>query len=191
MTLKRRIGLSSLIGAFILSGCSFYRDPPPVVIGGAAVALDQPIMAALRASSEHQRFVAALEASGLDAELEGIGPFTVFAPIDSAFDSLEVQQEIGRDPETVKQVLLGHIVPARLKSDGLKFAFPQLGGETKVFSLNKQVIAIEGEIKNPLIVDMRGRTAGVMQRDALAANGILHAVDAVLLPEVSSVDGAL
>jgi len=186
MTLKRRTVFSSLIGAFVLSGCSFYREPPPVVIGGNPVAKDQPIMAALRASSEHQRFVAALEAAGLDAELEGIGPFTVFAPTDSAFDGLMPQvdkEQIANDPGLMKQVLLGHIVPARLKSEGLRFAFPQLNGKTKVFALNKQVITVAGEIKDPFLIDMRERTAAVTRRDAIAANGIVHVLDNVLLPE--------
>ena len=186
MTLTRRAVLSSMIGGFVLSGCSFYRDPPPVVVGGSAVAKDQPIMAALRASNEHQRFVAALEASGLDAELEGIGPFTVFAPTDLAFDAMqppEAKEQIANDAGVLKQTLLGHIVPARLTTEDLLFAFPQLGGKTKIFALNKQVIVVEGEVRNPLLVDMRERTAAVTRRDALAANGIVHVVDNVLLPE--------
>ena len=191
MTLTRRMAFSSLIGAIILSGCRFYRDPPPVVIGGNAVSPDEPIMAALRASSEHQRFVAALEASGLDVELEGIGPFTVFAPTDSAFDGLLPQAEkeqIASDPDLMKEVLLGHIVPARLKSEGLKFAFPQLNGKTKVFALNKQVIVVEGEIKSPHLVDMRDRRVDVTDRDAIAANGIIHVVENLLLPESEAED---
>lgn len=186
MTLTRRMAFSSVIGGLILSGCRFYRDPPPVVIGGNPVAKDKPIMAALRASTEHQRFVAALEASGLDADLEGIGPFTVFAPTDSAFEGLQPKvdrEQLANDAGLLKQALLGHIVPARLMTDDLLFAFPQLNGKTKVFALNKQVIIVEGEIRNPVLVDMRERTSAVTRRDAIAANGIVHVVDNVLLPE--------
>ncbi len=186
MTLTRRTALSSLIGGFALAGCSFYREPPPVVVGGAAVAKDKPIMAALRASSEHRQLVAALESSGLAADLEGIGPFTVFAPTDTAFERLLPQtakEQIASDAGLLKQALLGHVVPARLTTEDLLFAFPQLNGKTKVFALNKQVIIVEGEIRSPVLVDMREREAVITRRDALAANGIIHVVDNVLLPE--------
>ncbi len=186
MSLTRRTALVSMVSSSFLSGCSFYREPPPVVVGGVMVAKDKPIMTALRASSEHRRFVAALEESGLAAELEGIGPFTVFAPTDDAFDGLRPKsalEQMASETGILKQVMLGHIIPARLPTHDLLFAFPQLNGKTKVFALNKQVVTVEGLVKSPRLVDMRQRKAVVIRRDALAANGIIHVVDNVLLPE--------
>jgi uncharacterized surface protein with fasciclin (FAS1) repeats len=168
------------------AGCSFYRDPPPVVIGGAPVAKDQPVMAALRASSDHRRFVAALEATGLDAELDGLGPLTVFAPNDAAFEGLRPKTAkalIETDVGALKQVLLGHIVQARLTTEDLLTAFPQLNGKTKVFAINKEVILAQGDAQAPRLIDQRKRTVNVVLADGIAANGILHVTDGVLLPK--------
>lgn len=185
MTVSRRTSLSILCGALAVGGCSFYRDPPPVVIGGSAVAKDQPIMAALRASADHRRFVAALEATGLDAELNGLGPLTVFAPNDSAFETLRPKSAkalIEDDLGALKQVMSGHIVRARLTTEDLLSVFPQLNGKTKVFAINKEVIVAQGEPQSPRLIDLRKRTVNVVLADGIAANGILHVTDGLLLP---------
>jgi len=150
-----------------------------VVIGGTPVANDKPIMAALRASSEHTRFVAGLEASGLDTVLAGIPPITVSAPTDAAFVKADIRSDLG----ILKQTLLGHIVPARLTTEDLSSDFRQLNGKTKIFALNKQVIIATGEAESPQLIDMQERMVDVVRADALAGNGILHVVNGVLLPE--------
>ncbi len=192
MNVSRRTALYSLCGCIALAGCSFYRERPPVVIGGSPVAKDQSIMVGLRASSEHRRLVAALEATGLDAELDGIGPLTVFAPTDAAFDALmpeSAKTQIEQDQDYLKEVLSGQIVRARLTTRDLRNVFPQLNGKTKVFALNKQVIQAEGVPKSPRLVDLRGRTVSVVQRDAIAKNGIIHVTDGLLLPQEKRTDG--
>lgn len=149
-------------------------------------------MVGLRASSEHRRLVAALEATGLDAELDGIGPLTVFAPTDAAFDALmpeSAKTQIEQDQDYLKEVLSGQIVRARLTTRDLRNVFPQLNGKTKVFALNKQVIQAEGVPKSPRLVDLRGRTVSVVQRDAIAKNGIIHVTDGLLLPQEKRTDG--
>ena len=189
MMISRRTALVAAMAGFAAPACSFYRDPPPVVIGGSAVAKDQSIMAALRASSEHRRFTAALEASGLDSELAGIGPFTVFAPVDAAFDMLRpkvAKAQIESDPGILKQVLLGHIVPARITTEDLLDAFPQLNGKTKIFALNKQIIRAQGDPSAPRLLDLRKRVVKVITQDAIASNGIIHVTDGVLLPDADT-----
>ena len=146
-------------------------------------------MAALRASSDHQRFAAALEASGLDVQLDGIGPFTVFAPVDRAFELLRpkvAKAQIESDPGILKQVLLGHIVPARVTTEDLLDAFPQLNGKTKVFALNKQIIRAQGDPNAPRLLDLRKRIIKVTTQDAIAANGIIHVTDGILLPDADT-----
>ena len=185
MTLSRRTSLSMLFGAISLAGCSFYREPPPVVIGGAPVAKDQSVMTALRASSEHRRFVAALESSGLAAELDGLGPLTVFAPNDTAFEGLRPKSAkalIESDAGALKQVLSNQIVRARLTTEDLLDAFPQLNGKTKVFAINKEVIRAQGDAQSPRLLDLRKRVVNVLQADAIASNGIIHVTDSLLLP---------
>lgn len=190
MSLSRRT-LLMLLGAAGTAGCQFYADIPPVVIGGATVSPDQPIMAALRASADHKRFTAALEAAGLDQLLQGIGPLTVFAPIDRAFDMLRpktAKARIESDPGALEQVLLGHIVQARVTGEDLLNAFPQLNGKTKIFSMNGQVIRVQGDPQQPRLLDLRKRPSKVLIPDAIASNGIIHVVDELLLPAREAFD---
>jgi len=181
MTVSRRTALLGIGGALSLAGCSFYREPPPVVIGGSPVAKDKTILAGLRASSEHRRLVSALETTGLDAELDGIGPLTVFAPTDAAFDGLRpkaAKAKIEQDADYLREVLSGQIVRARLTTEDLLTVFPQLNGKTKVFAVNKQIIQAQGEPKSPRLIDL--------QSDAIASNGIIHVTDGLLLPKDAS-----
>lgn len=188
MRFSRRTALA-LLGAGAASGCVLYSDPPPVVIGGAPVAADQPILVALRNSNDHQRLVAALEQTELADELSGFGPFTLFAPTDAAFESLRPKTDKARiesDPGFLKLVLLGHIVPARLTTEDLLDAYPQLNGKTKVFSMNRQVVRAAGDATAPRLTDLRKRVVKVVTPDAIAENGIIHVVDNLLLPKADA-----
>ncbi len=193
MTHSRRRALS-ILGALMapaLGACSFYSDPPPVVIGGTAVAKDRSAMAALRASADHGRFVAALDATGVAETVDGIGPITVFAPTDAAFEGLRPKRDAVRavdDAEFLEQILLGHLVRARLTSEDFVEDFPQLNGKTKVFALNGQVIQFEGDPKLPRLTDLRRRISTVTVADAIAANGVIHVVDNLLLPQVAKAE---
>lgn len=184
--ISRRLVTAGLAGAVLAPGCQFYSDLPPVVIGGVPVSKDKPIMDALRASSDHARLVAALDASGLASDLAGPGPFTFFAPNDAAFEMMRpksAKAQIESEPGILKQVLLGHIVEARLTTEDLLTAFPQLNGKTKVFARNKQVIRMTGDASAPRLLDLRKRLVNVVVSDAIASNGIIHVTDALLLPE--------
>jgi uncharacterized surface protein with fasciclin (FAS1) repeats len=193
MTHSRRWALFTL-GALALSGlggCAFYSEPPPVVIGGNAVAKDRSAMAALRASADHRRFVEALDASGVAEKVEGIGPITVFAPTDAAFAALRPKRDAARiaeDPAFLEQVLLGHIIRATLTREDFVEDFPQLNGKTKVFALNGQVVQFEGDPNAPRLIDLRRRVTSVTVADAIASNGIIHVVDNLLLPEAVKED---
>lgn len=189
MNYSRR-GALALMGASmtpVLGACSLYREPPPVVIGGVPVSKDRSAMDALRASSDHTRLVAALDASGVAEDVAGIGPLTVFAPTDAAFAALRPKRDAGRiadDAEFLEKVLRGHLVRASLTSEDFLNAFPQLGGRTKVFALNGEVVQIEGEPEAPRLIDLRRRVVNVTLKDAIASNGIIHVVDNLLLPKI-------
>lgn len=112
------------------------------------------------------RFLAALDAAGLTAYLEGPGPFTVFAPSDRAFAAARLP----RDPEALGAILRYHIVPGTFTTEFLDLAdmnYTTAGGA----SLN--VDGTEG-----LTVD----GARVTTADLAATNGVVHIIDRVLTP---------
>ncbi len=181
---RRGVMLSG--AAAMLGGCAWRRRRlPPVVIGGNAVSPTEPIMTALRRSSEHTRLVAALMSTGLDKRLEGIGPLTIFAPTDAALQNLRPKTEaarLGGDQAYVKYVLEGHIVPAEVSTKDIRAGIPQIGKLTKVFPLNSAVISLRQKDGVLRIFDTRGRFGRIGASDAIASNGLIHVIDDVVLP---------
>lgn len=119
--------------------------------------------------------VAAVQAAGLEETLRGEGPYTVFAPTDEAFAALpEGTVESLLKPENKEQlvaILTYHVVPGKVTSaDVVKVK------EAK--SVNGKGIPIavnDGKVK----VD----NATVVTPDVMASNGVIHVIDAVIIPD--------
>ena len=114
----------------------------------------------------------ALEAADLVEVLRGEGPFTVFAPTDRAFDQLPegALASLLEDPEKLASVLTYHVVPGRLPAAAL-------AGVEAVKTVQGQSLAVDTAI------GVRVGPAYVVEADIECSNGLLHAIDAVLVPE--------
>ena len=117
--------------------------------------------------------VAAIEAAGLVETLSGDGPFTVFAPIDEAFDALPegVLDALLADTDLLAELLTYHVVPGKvLAADvvGLDSATTVQGEDIQ--------IAVSGDT-----VTLNG-SANVIIPDVEATNGVVHIIDGVILP---------
>ena len=117
--------------------------------------------------------VAAIKAAGLVDVLSGDGPFTVFAPTDAAFEALPpgtVESLLKpENKELLVKILKYHVVAGDVPSTAIKPG---------------QVATVEGR---PVDITVSGNTikvnkATVIQADVKATNGIIHAVDQVILP---------
>ncbi len=114
----------------------------------------------------------ALVAAKLIDTLKSEGPFTVFAPNDEAFAALPEGKldELLDNPEELKQVLLYHVVPGRvLAAEVVKLDTAK--------TVNGQPLKIDAKNGKVMIDD-----AEVTQTDILCNNGVIHVIDAVLLP---------
>ena len=118
--------------------------------------------------------VAAVQAAGLEATLRSDGPFTVFAPTDAAFAALpDGTVENLLKPENKDQltaILTYHVVSGKTKSKSLA------GKTLSVTTVNGADLAIDGTDG----VTVGG--ANVVTADVWATNGVIHVIDAVLLP---------
>ena len=123
---------------------------------------------------------AALAAAGLVYTLKGPGPFTVFAPTDAAFAKLPAGtvEALLEDPTgQLSQILTYHVVLGDVMAatvvtlDGQKVKTVQ-GGELTVEVAGGQVA----------LVDAAGNHVNVVTTDVVASNGVIHVIDAVLLP---------
>ncbi len=115
--------------------------------------------------------VAAVEAAGLVDTLKGEGPFTVFAPTDEAFAALPegTVEALLADPEALAAILTYHVVPGAVMSTDLS------DGMTAT-TVNGQDITIGTE------GGVTVNDANVVTADIEASNGVIHVIDAVILP---------
>jgi uncharacterized surface protein with fasciclin (FAS1) repeats len=118
--------------------------------------------------------VAAVKAAGLAETLQGPGPFTVFAPSDAAFAKLPAGTVEGllADPKKLASILTFHVVSGKVMSGDI------------VKSNGAKPTTVNGA---PLDVVVRGgkvyvNGAQVVTADIVASNGVIHVIDAVLIP---------
>lgn len=119
--------------------------------------------------------VAAVQAAGLEDTLRGDGPFTVFAPTDEAFAALpEGTVEtllMEENLDTLTAILTYHVVPGAVMSgdlsDGMMATTVQ-GGEIEIGTMDG--VTVDG--------------ANVITADIVASNGVIHVIDAVIMPDM-------
>ena len=117
--------------------------------------------------------------AGLDDDLSGPGPFTVFAPTDTAFAALDpALVSFLTDPANVadlQSVLLYHVVGGRsLASDVTAVtSVTTLQGDDVTITINGNTVTLNAGTANP---------ANIITTDIETSNGVIHVIDAVLVP---------
>jgi uncharacterized surface protein with fasciclin (FAS1) repeats len=147
----------------------------------ALAATDADIVDTAIAAGDFTTLVTAIQAAGLEDTLRGEGPFTVFAPTDDAFAALPAGtlDELLADPTgDLIDILTYHVVPGAVPAADVV----KLDGQ-KVTTVNGAAITI-GVADNGAVAltDATGHQAAVVQTDIQAKNGVIHVIDAVLLP---------
>ena len=194
----KRVGLltSLLVLAIAVAACAPAAPAPaPAVTEAPAAAVTEAPAAAMTeapapagdaampeldivdtavAAGSFGTLVAAVQAAELESTLRGDGPFTVFAPTDDAFAALPAGtvEELLKDPKgQLAQILLYHVIPnaAVLSgdlSDGMSVETAQ--GAPVTISVQDGKVMVNG--------------ANVVQADIQTKNGVIHVIDAVILP---------
>ena len=115
--------------------------------------------------------VTAVKAAGLVDTLKGPGPFTVFAPTDAAFAKVPkaTLDALLADKAALTKVLTYHVVPGKVMAADVK------AGKVKTVQGQELTITTQGGV----MVD----NAKVVATDVAASNGVIHAIDTVLMPK--------
>jgi uncharacterized surface protein with fasciclin (FAS1) repeats len=127
------------------------------------------------ASGSFNHLAAALEATGLSAVLKGPGPFTIFAPGDRAFSGLASGTLetllAAENKQKLVSILAYHLVPARLTAlELIRLEVARtVNGESIKIDIHSDGVWIN--------------QAKVISADILCSNGVIHAIDSVLIPE--------
>ena len=123
--------------------------------------------------------VAALQAAGLVDTLKGPGPFTVFAPTNAAFAALPAgtldSLLLPENKDTLTSILTYHVVPGQITAGDV------LGTRQTVATVNGATVDVNGLV-GKFGTGVRVNDATVIAADIFATNGVIHAIDKVLLP---------
>lgn len=157
------------------------------MVGGAEMFPSKTIVDNAVNSKDHTTLVAAVKAAGLVDTLNSAGPFTVFAPTNEAFDKLPkgtVENLLKPESKaTLTKILTYHVAAGKWDSaaiaKGIKdgkgtFEFPTVSG-------GKLWAMMDG--KNIVIKDEKGGKAWVTIADVNQSNGVIHVINAVLMPK--------
>jgi uncharacterized surface protein with fasciclin (FAS1) repeats len=158
-----------VVGAVaMLSACGGSDDPPPNIVQ------------TLQADPQYSILVEAVAAADLVETLNGSGPFTVFAPTNTAFASLLTElgvtkEQLLANTELLTAVLTYHVLPSSVPKASVplgKAIGTVQGGIFKIDSVGADLIVTDG----------RNRTSKITATDLGASNGVIHTIDKVILP---------
>lgn len=174
------IGAGSLAGtsmsaiASVTADRTFFSETAPVLLAQT----DGTIVDVAAGNDNFDTLVQAVQAAGLADTLSGDGPFTVFAPTDEAFGNLpDGVLDALLEPENrdlLTEVLTYHVVPDEVTSDEL---------ETGVVDTLNGGVAVRVDPDRVIVND-----GSVILPDVPASNGVIHAINRVLIPPSTSAE---
>ncbi len=164
--------VAALALALVAAACST-DDAETTTTAAAPEAAAQNIVEVAAEAGSFSTLLAAAEAAGLVDTLTSDGPFTVFAPTDDAFAALPEGTVEGllEDPEALADILLYHVVSGEVRAETVV----TLDSATTVQGSDVAIVVDDGGV-------VLNGSANVVTTDVDASNGVIHIIDAVLLP---------
>lgn len=157
-----------------------------VIVGGAPMYPTKNIIENAVNSKDHTTLVAAVKAGDLVSVLSGKGPFTVFAPTNSAFEKLPAGTVNNllkpENKATLQAILTYHVVSGNLDSKAIAKAIKDGNGKASLTTVQggKLICTMDG--KNLILTDEKGNKSMVTIANVYQSNGVIHVVDSVVLP---------
>lgn len=157
------------------------------MVGGAPMFKTKDIVDNAVNSADHTTLVAAVKAAGLVDTLKSKGPFTVFAPTNSAFDKLPAGTvDTLLKPENkgmLTNILTYHVVSGRFDSKAIMAKIKAGKGKAWLKAVNGGTLTAWMDGNSLILADEKGGQSRVTIADVYQSNGVIHVVDSVLLPK--------
>ena len=139
-------------------------------------------------SEDHTTLVAAVQAAGLVDALQTAGPFTVFAPVNDAFENLPEGTVATllkpENKEMLGSILKYHVVSGNFTFDAIAKEIKKGGGKATMTTLSGGTLtASMNGAHNIVITDENGNSANISVYDVMQSNGVIHVIDSVVLPK--------
>ena len=181
-------GLRTVALAAVLAGSAsslaFAADP---MVGGAPMMASKTIVENASQAKNLTTLVAAVKAAGLVDTLSGAGPFTVFAPTNTAFDKLPkgtveklTQPDMKAD---LTKILTYHVVPGKIDAAEIMKGIKAGGGSYNMKTVEGETLTAKMDGDKVALVDAKGGGALVEIADVYQSNGVVHVIDSVLMPK--------
>lgn len=157
------------------------------MVGGAAMYPSKDIIDNAVNSKDHTTLVAAVKAAGLVETLKGAGPFTVFAPTNSAFDKLPkgtVENLVKpANKATLTKILTYHVVAGKMDSKAIAAAIKKGNGKAELTTVEGGKLWAWMKGNKLVLKDEKGGMSTVTIADVYQKNGVIHVVNTVLMPK--------
>jgi uncharacterized surface protein with fasciclin (FAS1) repeats len=181
------MSLAALGGAVLSSSFAPAFAEMTVEVGGAPMYPSKTIIENAVNSKDHTTLVAAIKAADLVETLQGDGPFTVFAPVNKAFEKLpKGTVETLLKPEnkaTLTAVLTYHVIPGKISAADFVAAIKKGGGQAMYKTVEGEELTVKQNGRRLEIIDAKGDKSFVTIADVNQRNGVIHVVDTVLQPK--------
>jgi uncharacterized surface protein with fasciclin (FAS1) repeats len=186
---KQILTLGLVVAATAMMAFSATAQDKTTMVGGEQMYPAKNIVENAMNSKDHTTLVAAVKAAGLVETLQGKGPFTVFAPVNDAFENLPAGTvDMLLKPEnkaTLVKVLTYHVVAGKMDFAAISAAIKKGGGMASLTTVSggKLVAKMNGE-HNITLTDENGNVANISTYDVYQANGVIHVIDNAVLPKM-------
>lgn len=159
----------------------------PAAETAAPAAATGTIVATAQGNGDFSTLVSAVQSAELVDTLNGAGPFTVFAPTNAAFEKVPAAtRETLMSPAgkaDLTKILTYHVVPGNVTAAALTEQITAGGGSATLKTVEGGTLtARAGADGSVTLTDEAGGTARVVQADVAATNGVIHAIDTVVMP---------
>ena len=148
---------------------------------------EETIVGVAAGNKDFSTLVAAVKAADLVETLSGEGPFTVFAPTNDAFAKLPAGTVDGllkpEAKEKLTAVLTYHVVAGEFKAAAVIEAIKKNKGKFEIKTVQGGILIASLKGKNVILTDANGNVSTVVIADVAASNGVIHAIDTVVLPK--------
>ncbi|MFE3869328.1 fasciclin domain-containing protein [Flavobacterium sp. LS2P90] len=194
MKLVKTISAFVLLGIITISCGQKKQAEPTEMMDSTSVAMDttavmepSTIVDVAAGNADFSTLVTAVKAAGLVETLSGEGPFTVFAPNNAAFAKLPAGTVDGllkpENVEKLKAVLTYHVVAGKFDAATVIDAINKNNGKYSVTTVQGGTIVLSLKDGNVMLTDAKGGTSTVVLADVAASNGVIHAIDTVVMPK--------
>ena len=138
-------------------------------------------------NNDFSTLVAAVKAAGLVDALSGQGPFTIFAPTNSAFakiDEITLNSLLERqNRRKLANILQYHVVSGDIRAKDVVSSLKVGKGQTEIEMLNGQTLKVIQKDGKIWLKDRNGNYSQIVKTDIVGKNGVIHVIDAVVMPK--------